>query len=286
MSSQRLRNLDLGTLRSLVTIAESGSMTRAAARLFMTQSAISMQIKRLENHLGFRVLERSPQGMTPTAEGQQLLHYAERLLAINDEAMGRLTSPDYEGQIRFGAPGDIIYPHIPAVLRDFSRDYPRVRVQLTSSRSMLLKKELRQGLQDVVLTTEPAADEGGEVISTRPLLWTGAADGTAWKRRPLPIGFARTCAFRGTATRALDEAGIEWIDAVNSDDASAAEAMTAADLCIAAELESAVLDSRVPVEHGGQLPALPPHSIVLYAGADLSAPLLGSLCNYLRRAFE
>lgn len=286
MSTQRLRNLDLGTLRSLVTIAESGSMTRAAARLFMTQSAISMQIKRLETNLGCSVLERSPQGMTPTAEGHQLLDYAERMLAINDEAMGRLTSPDFEGQIRFGAPGDIIYPHIPDVLREFSRDYPRVRVHLTSSRSVELKKELRQGLQDVVLTTESEADEGGEIINTRPLVWTGGAAGVAWKQRPLPIGFARNCAFRGTVTRVLDDAGIEWIDMVNSDDCTAAEAMTAADLCVAAELDSAVSTGRVPIEHGGQLPTLPPHSIVLYASVGVSNPLLDSLREYLRRAFD
>jgi DNA-binding transcriptional LysR family regulator len=73
MTQNRLRNLDLGTLRSFVTIAETGSMTRAASRLFMTQSAISMQIKRLENSLGLSVFERSAQGMSPTTEGEQLL---------------------------------------------------------------------------------------------------------------------------------------------------------------------------------------------------------------------
>ena len=80
MAQNRLRNLDLGTLRSFVSIAESGSMTRAAGRLFMTQSAISMQIKRLENSLGFAVFERSSQGMMPTSEGEQLLSFANQML--------------------------------------------------------------------------------------------------------------------------------------------------------------------------------------------------------------
>src|SRR5210317_771975 len=121
MTQNRLHNLDLGTLRSFVTIADSGSMTRAASRLFMTQSAISMQIKRLETSLGFSVFDRSSQGMKPTTEGEQLLQYANQMLAINDEAMGRLTSPDYEGVIRLGAPSDVIYPHVPAAIRDYSR---------------------------------------------------------------------------------------------------------------------------------------------------------------------
>ena len=103
-TTNRLRNFDLSTLRSFVAIAESGSMTRAAARLFMTQSAISMQIKRLETSLDLSVFERSAQGMKPTTAGEQLLHFARQMLELNDEAWGRLTSPDYEGQVRLGVP--------------------------------------------------------------------------------------------------------------------------------------------------------------------------------------
>jgi DNA-binding transcriptional LysR family regulator len=187
ITTNRLRNLDLGTLRSFVTIADAGSMTRAASRLFMTQSAISMQIKRLENSLGFSVFERSAQGMTPTSEGEQLLHFANQMLALNDEAMGRLTSPDYEGLVRLGVPGDIIYPHIPVILREFSRDYPRVQVKLSSAQTINLKTELKQGLQDIVLTTEGSASPGGTVISTQALVWSGAEAGVAWKKRPLPL---------------------------------------------------------------------------------------------------
>ena len=146
MTQARLRNLDLSTLRSFVTIADSGSMTRAAGRLFMTQSAISMQIKRLESNLGMSVFERSAQGMKPTTEGEQLLQFANQMLALNDEAMGRLTSPDYEGLVRFGAPDDIIYPHVPGVLREFSRDFPRVQLKFSASRTVVLREQLEQGL--------------------------------------------------------------------------------------------------------------------------------------------
>ena len=285
MGTQRLRNLDLATLRSFVTIAEAGSMTRAAERLFLTQSAISMQIKRLESALGLAVLERLPQGMTPTVEGQQLLHFANQILALNDEAMGRLTSPDYEGQVRLGVPGDVIYPHVPRVLREFSRDFPRVQVKLSSAQTFTLKKEFRQGLQDIVLTTEKSASRGGQVVCTQPLVWTGAEDGVAWKKRPLPLGFARICAFREGVTKALDGAGIDWIEIVASEDASAGEAMTSADLCVTAELESAIHSSRVVIDHGGQLPELPRHSIVLYADSDPENQITQTLVEYLRRSY-
>ncbi|MCP4876593.1 MAG: LysR family transcriptional regulator, partial [Gammaproteobacteria bacterium] len=218
MARKRLRNLDLGTLRSFVTIAEAGSMTRAAARLFMTQSAISMQIKRLESSLGLSVFERSAQGMTTTSEGEQLLQFANQMLALNDEAMGRLTSPDYEGVIRLGAPCDVIYPHIPGILKDFSRDFPRVQIKFSSGETLAQREQFQQGLQDVVLTTEQKPGRGGRVLNTQRLIWTGAQDGHAWKKRPLPLGISKTCAFRSGVTQVLDEVGLDWIDIVASED--------------------------------------------------------------------
>jgi len=285
MSKNRLHNLDLGTLRSFVTIAESGSMTRAAGRLYMTQSAISMQIKRLENSLGMSVFERTAHGMNTTTEGEQLLHFASQMLAINDEAMGRLTSPDYEGQVRLGAPGDIIYPHIPGILKDFNRDYPRVQIKLSSGPTVNLKNQYKQGLLDVVLTTEKTASPGGQVISTQPLIWTGAEDGNAWKKRPVPLGISKNCAFRASATKALDNAGLEWIDVVASEDDTAALAMVSADLCISAELECVKESGRVPVEHGGQMPELPEISIVLYSAATPGNQIAQTLVEYLLRAY-
>ncbi len=285
MTGNRLQNLDLSTLRSFVTIAETGSMTRAAGRLFMTQSAISMQIKRLEASLGLTVFERSAQGMT-TSEGEQLLHYASRLLAINDEAMGRLTSPDYEGLVRLGVPGDIIYPHIPRILKHFSRDFPRVQIKISSGPTINLKKQFNQGLLDVVLTTEASASAGGRVISKEPLVWTGAADGGAWKKRPLPLGISKNCAFRSSATQALDEAGLDWVDVVASEDDTAAMAMVSADLCISAELADVEGSGRVAIEHGGQFPELPEFSIVLYS-SDAPENYLGqALVDYLLQVFN
>ena len=285
MTPNRLQNLDLSTLRSFVTIAESGSMTRAASRLFMTQSAISMQIKRLENSLGLTVFDRSAQGMTTTTEGEQLLHFANQMLAINDEAMGRLTSPDYEGQIRLGVPCDIIYPDIPGILKEFSRDYPRVQIRFSSGGTYRLLNQFKQGQLDIVLTTEAQPGQDGKIISTRPLLWTGANDGNAWKKSPLPLGISKNCAFRPTAIKALDDAGIDWVDIVASEDMTAAEAMTSADLCVSAELDCAAGSGRAAINHAGQLPILPKVSIVLYC-ADTSSNHLGrSLQEYLERAY-
>ena len=285
MTQNNLRNLDMGTLRSFVTIADSGSMTRAASRLFMTQSAISMQIKRLETSLGLSVFERSAQGMTTTLEGEQLLQFANQMLALNDEAMGRLTSPDYEGVIRFGAPCDVIYPHVSGVLKEFSRDFPRVQLKFSSGQTINLRDQFERGLQDVVLTTEREPGPGGTVVSTQPLIWTGAEDGHAWKKRPLPLGISKTCAFRSSVTKALDDAELDWIDIVNSTDVIAVEAMTSADLCIGAELECVKDSGRLLIEHRGQLPELPEFSIVLYCTDSPGNQLAKTLVEYLLRAY-
>ena len=96
------RNLDLTALRSFVTVADTGGVTRAAGALHLTQSAVSMQLKRLEESLDLRLLDRSRKGAALTAEGEQLLGYARRMLALNDEAISRLTSHEYEGEITLG----------------------------------------------------------------------------------------------------------------------------------------------------------------------------------------
>ncbi|HCH23181.1 MAG TPA: LysR family transcriptional regulator, partial [Oceanospirillaceae bacterium] len=152
--STRLRNLDIATLRSFVTIAETGSMTRSATRLFLTQSAISMQIKRLEMSLDMVLFERSSGGMLLTSAGEQLLQYAKQMLNLNDEVIGRLTAPEFEGEIRLGVPDDIIFPRLPDILKQFARDYPRVKVKLTVDQSKALRKQYEKGQQDLILTTE------------------------------------------------------------------------------------------------------------------------------------
>ena len=121
-----LRNLDLTALRSFTAVADAGGVTKAAAQLNLTQSAVSMQLKRLEESLGLPLLDRSARTIALTAQGEQLLGYARRLLALNDEAWGRLTHPAFEGAIDVGAPHDIIYPQVPRVLQRFVAEYPRV----------------------------------------------------------------------------------------------------------------------------------------------------------------
>jgi len=101
------RNLDLTALRSFVAVAETGGVTKAAGFLNLTQSAVSMQLKRLEEGLGLDLLDRSGRGIALTGTGEQLLGYARRMLALNDEVYTRLTSQEFEGEIALGVPHEV-----------------------------------------------------------------------------------------------------------------------------------------------------------------------------------
>jgi DNA-binding transcriptional LysR family regulator len=263
------RNLDLTTLRSFVTVADCGGVTRAAGLLNLTQSAVSMQIKRLEENLGQEFFTRAARKLTLTPAGDQLLGYARRMLALNDEALSRLTDSTYEGELRLGVPHDIVYPQMPAILKRMAADYPRLRINLVSCFTSKLKEGFARGEFDVILTTEAKPEPGGERLATRDLVWVGAPDGTAWQRRPLRLAFIETCFFRPLAQAALTEAGIPWEMAVAGESEQVAEATVSADLSISARLDGAMPQGTVAITGANQLPDLGALDICLYnAGAE------------------
>jgi len=211
------RNLDLTALRSFVTVAETGGVTRAAGFLNLTQSAVSMQLKRLEESLDLQLMDRSSRSMSLTAAGEQLLSYAKRMLDLNDEALARLTHQEFEGEILLGAPHDIIYPYVPSILRRLAADFPRMKIRLISAPSRELREMFGRGECHAILTTEEQPGPGGEVLVRLPLVWVGATGGTAWRDSPLPVAFCTKCIFRSGVLRRLDQANVDWDMAVESD---------------------------------------------------------------------
>lgn len=279
------RNLDLTALRSFATVAETGGVTRAAGLLHLTQSAVSMQLKRLEESLGRQLLDRSGRGVALTADGEQLLGYARRLLRLNDEVFERLTDHAFEGEYVLGVPHDIVYPAIPKVLRHFHRDYPRMKVNLVSSYTTRLRRLFARGECDLILTTETQPGEGGETLAQLPLVWVGAPDGQAWKSRPLRLAFEHNCIFRLGVQQALDAASIPWEMAVESDSSRTIEASVSADLAVHAAIEGSEPDRLVHIQHGGALPELTSTLINLYMADTCSGQVAEDLRGLLRQAY-
>ena len=279
------RNLDLTALRSFVTVAETGGVTKAAHQLHLTQSAVSMQLKRLEESLNQPLLDRSGRGVALTNQGKLLLSYGRRMLALNDEAIARMTDDVYEGEIRFGVPCDIIYPNIPNILQRFDRAFPRVRVNLYSSYTSKLKSKIENGDLDLILTTEDECGAQGETICMQRLVWVGAPSGSAFRARPLRLAFERDCLFRPWVQRALDKRGIAWEMAVDTRATRTVEASVSADLAVHAMLESAVSPHLEPVSHGGTLPDLPSTRINMYRAQNAKGALVDALEEMVRTAY-
>ncbi|SEN49552.1 LysR family transcriptional regulator [Palleronia pelagia] len=276
------RNLDLTALRSFVTVAEVGGVTRAAGHLHLTQSAVSMQLKRLEDSLGLSLIDRSARTVTLTPTGEQLLSYARRMLTLNDEAIARMTDDGFEGEIVLGVPHDILYPAIPTFLAAFAHTYPRLKVRLLSLPTRTLKDMYARGECDAILTTEETTGEGGETLLSLPLVWAGATGGTAHRDRPLNFAFCRNCIFSPLARAALDRAGIEWHSVVDSPSDRAAEVAVMADLAVYVILDQTlpVGVSKLPANAG--LPDLPMQNINLYRSNTLPASVSEDLARLLR----
>ena len=280
------RNIDMTALRSFVAVAETGGVTKAAGILNLTQSAVSMQLKRLEASLDMGLFDRSGRGIALSPAGEQLLSYARRILSLNDEVYARLTARQFEGEVVLGVPHDVVYPAIPQVLQQFARDYPRVRVQLLSSFTRRLKDQFARGEADIILTTEDDVAPGGEALVTRPLIWVGAPGGQAWRGRPLRLAYERDCIFRSGVQRRLDEAGIAWEMAVESNSSRTIEATVSADLAVHTMIEGSEPRHFERIAHGGTLPDLRMVNVNLYANDLGDGPVIADLVALIRRAYQ
>ena len=279
------RNLDLTALRSFVAIADAGGVTRAAGFLNLTQSAVSMQIRRLEDGLGVELLDRSARKVQPTAAGEHMLSYARRMLALNDEVYGLLSRAQVAGELTLGVPHDIVYPAIPQVLQRFAADFPKVKVRLLSSFTRTLKDQYARGECNLIVTTEDSVETGGETLTELPLIWVGAPGGQAWRQRPLPLAYEQRCIFRQGVQERLDAAGVPWVLAVDSDNTRTVEATVSADLAVHTVLEGSEPRHVEKINHGGALPDLARMKINLYASSAVRSPATEALAQLIRAAY-
>ena len=205
------RDIDIGLLRAFVAVVETGSVTGAAALLNLTQAAVSQQLKRLEELFGTALFERHHKRLSLKPSGERLMAHAQRLIALNDEVWGTMSAPAYEGEVRLGVPHDIVGPYLPPILKRFDKAWPRVRVSLECTTTPQLLEQLREGRVDLTLTTEQRCRAGGETLLEDDLVWTGARNGAAHRRDPLPLSLGdSTCEFRASVLKALRDGGRDW----------------------------------------------------------------------------
>ncbi len=207
----RVPDLDLDLLRGFVTVAERGGFTAAGVALGLTQSAISLKVKRLEDILGKRVLERGGRGVALTREGETLLAYARRMLALNDEAVRRMVAPPVAGHLRLGVADHFIPRNLAPVLARFTQTYPEVRLEVEVGRSHELRAAMADGALDLVLVKRRDGETEGRPVFTETIVWVAAPGWEPPEGRPLPIAMLpQGCMFRDRALAALARAGIAF----------------------------------------------------------------------------
>jgi DNA-binding transcriptional LysR family regulator len=275
----RFTNLDMDALRSFAIGMELGSFARAAERLGRSTSAVSAQLKKLEEQTGVSLVRKAGRGLAPTDGGEALLSYARRLLDLNDEAMGALRSAELAGWVRLGLQEDFGEAVLPQVLGRFARSHPKVRIEGRIARNVELVDKLASGRLDLALAWNvgdmPAfADRIAEI----PMCWIGPSEEIPFWRaesgEPLPLAALEApCVFRTIACEHLDRHGLSWRVAFVSPSLAGLWAATSSGLGITVRTPiglprgSRVLD---PAAYG--LPMLPSVGLVLlHASKEVGA---------------
>ena len=207
-----LQNLDLDLVRTFAAIAQSGSFTRAAEAMRRQQSTISLQVKRLEDQLGRKLLDRNPHAVKLTSDGETFLAYARRLLDLNDEVVARVNEPAMRGTVRLGTPEDFATRHLPSVLARFAQAYPSVALEVNCDLTLHLLDRFRKGAYDLALVKrERATDGAGIRVWREPLVWVRGERDFWPAKDPLPLVVSPApCVYRKRATEALDRARRPW----------------------------------------------------------------------------
>lgn len=277
------RDIDVTIVRAFLAVVETGSVTRAAELMNLSQGAISQQIRRLEELSGSALFVRTGRRLVASPEGRALTAAASQFVTANDHLWASLRAPAFEGEVRFGAPYDIIGSYAPAILRRFSRAFPAIRVTLVCQDSMVLLSELRSGRLDLALTTELGCGKRGETLRQDRLVWVGARGGEAHTRHPLPVSFgAEACVFRPIAIAALRKARREWVAVCEVSNMEPVRATLEADLAVGPLLSHSVPET-LDVLAARDLPKLPAFRINLYQAAN-PKPAVRAFAEHARRS--
>jgi len=196
-------------LLSFVAVCETASFTRAADRVHLSQSTVSQQVRRLEEMIGKPLLERTSHQVALTEEGEKLLGYARRIIALNGEAHDVLSDKWRDGVLRLGVPEDFAAPTA-GLLAEFSREHPQLRLDVMSGMYVDLHRAWQREELDIMLIKQPGGDRP---LASRlePLLWLDSAEHPCFEQTPVPlVVFPQLGLYREEMAQTLDTLGRSW----------------------------------------------------------------------------
>jgi DNA-binding transcriptional LysR family regulator len=272
--------LDLDLLRTFIVVADQRSFTRAAAMLNRTQSAVSMQIKRLEERLQVELFHRTTASVDLSAAGEGLLGYARRLVTLNEEAVGRLREHKVDGVVRLGVMDDYGTFVVPPLLASFIARYPLIHVEMETGLTSSMPARLGSAY-DLVIAMHPEGRCKGQFLRREQAVWAGAPRQSVEELDPLPVAlYPQGCLFRKWATEALDAAKRRWRLAFVSHSQSVAEAIVAQGLAVTVVKAGTFPAKLRPLSKEDGMPCLPAADICLHRAANLS-PAASLLADHL-----
>lgn len=272
--------LDLDQLRTFVEIAETGSFTRAATRVHKTQSAVSMQMRRLEDRLGRKLFVRDGRMSKLSGDGERLLDYARRLVKLNQETLTAFDDAELTGRVCLGTADDYADRFLPEILARFARSNPLVEVTVVCAPTFHLVDSLRAGELDLAIITHVDKPEhfSADVVRREPLLWVSSARHGTHEEDPLPLALGRpNCDWRAAGIAQLDTIGRRYRILYSSWNSSAVGATVLAGLAVSVLPESALRPGmRILTEEDG-FPTLPSCEIALMRSWTHQTSLIDAL---------
>lgn len=249
--------LDLDQLKTFVAITDEGSFTRAADTVHKTQSAVSMQMRRLEERVGKPLFFRDGRQSRLTDDGERLLAFARRMVKLNDEALAAFDETELVGRVRLGTPDDYADRFLPEILARFSRSHARAEATVVCAPSPMLVEMIEHEELDLAIITQ-ASVRGLEIIRREPLLWVGPQRGGVHEEDPLPLALGRpVCNWRRQAVEALESVGRRYRVLYSSWNSIAVGAAVTAGLAISVLPESALKPGIRVLGEAEGLPRLP-----------------------------
>ena len=274
--------LDIDQLRSFIAIADTGTFTRAADAVHKTQSAVSMQIKKLEETVGRPLFERDGRASRLTDEGERLLDYARRIVRLSGEALASFAEAELAGRVRLGLPDDYAERYLPEILARFSQSNPRVEVTVVCEPTPMLMERIENADLDLAIITQVNSRSSVSVIRRERLLWVTSSRHATHEQSPLPLALGRTfCTWRQAATAALDARAKPYRVLYSSWNSTAVGAAVLAGLAVSVLPESALRPGMRVLGPADDFPTLPSCKIALVRNRADPSPLSDALAGHI-----
>jgi DNA-binding transcriptional LysR family regulator len=231
--------IDIDQLRTFIAIVETGSFTKAAEVVHKTQSAVSMQMKRLEERLSRPIFARDGRASKLTDDGERLLDYARRIVKLNVEALAAFNDAELTGRVRLGVPDDYADRYLPEIMARFSRAYPGVELTVVCEPSIALIEQIDANEIDLAIVTDCYNSRPSEAFRIERLLWVTSNRHSTHVEAPLPLALGRaSCAWRKSAINSLDGLGRPYRVLYTSANAGAVAAAVLSGLAVSVFPES------------------------------------------------